>query len=147
MVTLVITKFILLNMLPPKKHLFNVWAWRMINGRKSTTLEQGDFPFLHWSSSTIIHYIAKSLNGDAISLFLTPSKVCWNGSISWRVFLPHTWVRLSHNSLHLVGGLHKITYRGGGKINCRIKHFKHFLLITQPPNFFPCRRLIKTPFV
>ena len=121
-------------------------AWRMKKRIKSTTLEEGDFPFLHWSFSIIIHSIAKRLNGDAISLFLTPSMVFWNDFFPWRVFLPHTWVRLSHNSLHLVGGLHKITCRGGRGVNCRIKHFKHFLLITQPLNYFSLSKINQNSF-
>jgi len=111
--------------LPLRKHLFNVTSLTCDDG-----VENQPYSNMVMLSPS----------------FLTPYRVFWNDFLPWKVFLPHTWVRFSHNSLHLVGGLHKITCKGGGDINYQIKHSKHFLLISQPPNYFPLSKISKNPF-
>jgi len=117
----------------------------MKKGRKSTTLEQGDFPFLHWSSKIIIHFIAKSLNGDAISLFIL---FPWSFGMTFFLggfSIPTIGWGLARVVFILLVTCTKLHCRGGRGINCLIKHFKHFLLITQPPNYFPLLDVNQNP--
>lgn len=103
-----------------------------------STLEQSDFRFLHWSFGIFIHSLV-------IFLSLNPSRVFWKDFLRWSVFLPHTWVSLNHYSLHLISGFQQIKCMRGG-INCQTKYFKHFLLITEPSNYFPLLEINQNPF-